>query len=61
MKEVNGWLDTKFSGFRIQKRRDKTANEFGESLMVYLGKKSDKAVIEYKKFKEALEKFTLSV
>ena len=53
--------------FRIQvtmpnkKRRDKTANEFGESLMVYLGKKSDKAVIEYKKFKEALEKFTLSV
>ena len=44
-----------------KKRRDKTANEFGESLMVYLGKKSDKAVIEYKKFKEALEKFTLSV
>ena len=39
--------------FRIQvtmpnkKRRDKTANEFG--------------VIEYKKFKKALEKFTLSV
>ena len=53
--------------FRIQvtvlkkRKRDKTANKFGESLMVYLGKKSDKAVIEYKKFKEALEKFTLSV
>ena len=29
--------------------------------MVYLGKKSDKAVIEYKKFKKALDKFTLSV
>ena len=44
-----------------KKRSDKTANEFGESLMVYLGKKFDKAVIEYKKFKEALEKFTMSV
>lgn len=53
--------------FRVQvtmpnkKRRDKTAEEFGESLMVYLGKKSDKAVIEYQKFKEALDKFTLTV
>ena len=50
--------------FRIQvtmpnkKRRDKTANEFGESLMVYFGKKSNKADIEYKKFKKALKKFT---
>ena len=46
--------------FRIQvtmhnkKRRDKPVNEFGESLIVYLGKKSDKAVIEYNKFKDAL-------
>ena len=53
--------------FRIQvtmpnkKRRDKTVQEFGESLMVYLGKKSDKAVIEYKKFKESLEKFSLNM
>ena len=53
--------------FRIQvtmpnkKRRDKTVNEFGESLMVYLGKKSDKAVIEYTKFKESLEKFSLNM
>ena len=44
-----------------RRRRDKTAAEYGESLMVYLGKKSDKAVIEYEKFKEALEKFTLSL
>ena len=53
--------------FRIQvtlpskKRRDKTESEFGESLMVYLGKKSDKSVIEYTKFKESLEKFSVSV
>lgn len=53
--------------FRIQvtlpskKRRDKTASEFGESLMVFLGKKSDKSVIEYTKFKESLEKFSVSV
>ena len=53
--------------FRIQvtmpnkKRRDKTSEEFGESLMVYLGKKADKTVIEYEKFKESLEKFTPSL
>ena len=28
------------------KRRDKTAIEFGESLMIYLGKKGDRAVLE---------------
>ena len=53
--------------FRIQvtmpnkKRRDKTVHEFGESLMVYLGKKSDKSVIEYERFKESLEKFSLNM
>ena len=55
---------TKFSGFSLPcliRRGGKTAKEFGESLMVYPGKKSDKAVIEYKKFKEALEEFTLAV
>ena len=48
--------------FRIQvtqpnkKRRDKTAEEFGEALMVYLGNKGSRENLEYEKFKESLEK-----
>ena len=46
--------------FKIQvaqinkKRRDKTAREFGESLMVYLGKKADRTVAEYSSFQRSL-------
>ena len=53
--------------FRIQvthpggKKKDKTASEFGDSLMVYLGKKSKKSVMEYSQFMKALEKFTSCV
>ena len=41
-----------------KKRRDKTAEEFGESLMFYLGKKVDKKAIDYDKFRVSLEKCT---
>ena len=41
---------------QTKKRRDKTAEEFGESLMSYLGKKTDKKAIDYDKFKTSLEK-----
>ena len=50
--------------FRIQvtkpdgKRRDKTAVEFGTSLMVFLGKKMASTDIELNTFKESLEKYT---
>ena len=43
--------------FRVQvtlpnkKRRDKTAEEFGEALVAYLGKKSDVINLEYETFK----------
>ena len=53
--------------FRIQvtlptgKKRDKNAKEFGESLMFYLGKKSEKSVIEYSEFKKSLDKFSLNM
>ena len=46
--------------FKIQisqankKRRDKTAAEFGECLMSYLGKKADRKVTEYSSFQKSL-------
>ena len=46
--------------FKIQvtmadrKRRDKTAKEYAESLAAYLGKKSDRAVLEYESFRQSL-------
>ena len=49
--------------FKIQvtlpskKRRDKTATEFASSLMAYLGKKADRATMEYNLFKNSLEKY----
>ena len=48
--------------FRVQvtlpnkKRRDKTAEEFGEALVAYLGKKSDVINLEYETFKSSLAK-----
>ena len=49
--------------FKIQitmpsgKRRDKTAFEFAEALMVFLGKKSESNVMNYNVFKSSLRKF----
>ena len=49
--------------FKIQvalptgKRRDKTCAEFGESLMTFLGKKSESGTIGYNIFKSSLRKF----
>ena len=51
--------------FKIQltlpngKRRDKTSVEFAESLMLFLGKKSDSAVLDYNVFKSSLRKFSV--
>ncbi|KAK1878430.1 Dihydroorotate dehydrogenase B (NAD(+)) catalytic subunit [Dissostichus eleginoides] len=48
--------------FRIQvtlpsgKRRMKTAQEFGDALMAYLGKRSDRTTLKYAKFQESLER-----
>ena len=40
------------------KRRDKNAREFGESLMVFLGKKADSTTsLDYNTFKSSLRKF----
>ena len=39
-----------------QKRRDKSAEEFGESLVVSLGKKEGKVILEYDRFVSSLEK-----
>ena len=50
--------------FKIQvslptgKRRDKTAKEFGDSLMVFLGKKSDSNIMDYNIFRSSLRKYT---
>ena len=40
----------------LKKRRDKSAEEFGERLMVFLGKKEEKAILEYDRFVSSLEK-----
>ena len=50
--------------FKIQitlpskKRREKTAQEFADSLMAYLGKRSDKATMEYSMFRISLAKYS---
>ena len=41
-----------------KRRRDKTADEFGESLMIFLGKKTDQEMMDYSVFKSTIEKFT---
>jgi hypothetical protein len=37
-----------------KRRRDKTAQDFGESLMSYLGRKADRTVSEYTTFQRSL-------
>ena len=41
-----------------KKRRDKTAQEFSEALMAFLGKQSDRATMDYSTFKESLAKLS---
>ena len=41
-----------------KKKRDKTPEEFGEAMMVFLGKKSDRVTMEYNSFQNSLEKLT---
>ena len=51
--------------FKIQvvlpnkKRRDKTSTEFGEALMVFLGKKADRSIMEYSAFQNSLTKLSM--
>ena len=51
--------------FRIQKteangkRRDKTAQEFGEALMVFLGKRGDRKALDYTTFRTGLDKLVV--
>ena len=52
--------------FRVQvtlptgKRRDKTAEEFGEAVQCFLGKKGDITLREYSKFQDSLDKLVSS-
>ena len=42
------------------KRRTKSAYEFGEALMSYLGRRKDRTMLEYEKFQESLQKLSSS-
>lgn len=52
--------------FKIRKsdvkgrQRDKTADEFGDSLKVFLGKKGDRQTLEYSTFRDSLEKLVIA-
>ena len=41
-----------------KKRRDKTAEEFGDSLMTFLGRKVDRSVMEYTTFQQSLRELS---
>ena len=41
-----------------KQKRDKNSEEFGESLMVFLGKQSDQINMDYSVFRGTLEKFS---
>ena len=41
------------------KRKMKTAHEFGEALVSFLGKRSDRIIIEYNKFQETLNRISV--
>ena len=43
-----------------KKRRDKNSEEFGASLMTFLGKKADDNVMDYNLFKSSLRKYSNS-
>ena len=51
--------------FKIQvtqpnkKRRDKSAQEFGDALMAYLGRKADRSVMEYETFQQCLRELLM--
>ena len=52
--------------FKIQitlpskKRRDKNSQEYGESMMSYLGKKEDYVCLEFEKFRDSLVKYVIT-
>ena len=41
------------------KRRDKTPEEFGEALQSFLGKKGDRTMLDYTKFRESLQRLVV--
>ena len=41
-----------------KKKRDKTAEEFGEAMMAFLGKQSDQIYMDYTVFQRSLEKLS---
>ena len=41
-----------------KKKRDKTAEEFGEAMMAFLGKQSDQIYMDYTVFQRNLEKLS---
>lgn len=41
------------------KQRDKTATEFGVCLMVLLGKRGDRQMLDYGRFQESLENLAI--
>ena len=41
-----------------KKKRDKTAEEFGEAMMTFLGKQSDQIYMDYTVFQRNLEKLS---
>ena len=41
-----------------KKKRDKTAEEFGEAMMAFLGKQSDQIYMNYTVFQRSLEKLS---
>jgi hypothetical protein len=40
-----------------KKRRDKSAIEFGEALMAYLGRKADRGIMDYSSFQQSLRDY----
>ena len=61
-RDISTLLPQRDQLFRVQitlptgKRRDKTPEEFGEALMCFLGKKSDRTTLDYTRFQESLQK-----
>ena len=41
-----------------KKKRDKTAEEFGEAMMAFLGKQSDQIYMDYTVFQRSLDKLS---
>ena len=44
-----------------KKQQDKTAQEFGDALKIYLGKKEERIQLDYSAFKESLRKLSFQI